>query len=391
MLAQAFQLLEESYQEMVEIRRDLHRNPELSFQEVRTSRLIADYLRDLGLAVRTEVGGRGVVARLPGRKRHKTVALRADFDALPIQDEKNVPYKSTVPGVMHACGHDVHTAALLVTAKVLTGMQEHLKGDIVFVFQHAEEQVPGGARAMIEDDCLEGVDVIYGAHVASIAPLGMVGIRSGSTTAAADEFEIVIGGKGGHGAFPHTSVDPLVTACQLVVSLQQIVSRRVDPLKAAVLTVGTFQAGSAPNVIPDTAKITGTVRTFDEEVRELMEQTIRQVATCTAEGAGAAATISYTRGYPSVWNDPCEASRVESVAAQVFGKEKILPIEPLMGAEDFSYYLQRVPGCFFYVGGGNKEIGATYPHHHPLFDVDERSMLYIGKLFVSLVSHCLSE
>lgn len=391
MIAKLFARLEELYPEAVQFRRDLHMYPELSFHEVNTPEKVADTLRGLGLDVRTGVGGRGVVGLLTGGKPGKTVALRADFDALPIQDEKDVAYKSRIPGVMHACGHDIHTAALLSVAKVLSEFREELPGNIVFIHQFAEEVIPGGAKPMIEDGCLDGVDVIFGAHVASSIPVGQIGVGEGSMMAAGDSFEIELIGKGAHGAYPHLSVDPLLLGSQLVVNLQQIVSRRVDPLKPAVITCGTFTSGQAYNVIPETAKITGTVRTFHEDVRDLIEEAIGQVAAATCEGAGATVRYTYTRGYPALFNHAEETKRVEELAKVMYGEENVMQLPPAMGMEDFAYYVQKVPGTFFNVGGMNQDIQATYPHHHPKFDVDERSMRGIGQLFIAAVLHYLTD
>ncbi|MGO0060345.1 amidohydrolase [Brevibacillus fluminis] len=386
-----FARLEALYPKLVAMRRDLHMYPELSFQEVRTPQKIADAYRAWGLEVREQVGGRGVVAFLRGKNPGKTVALRADFDALPIQDEKEVSYKSRIEGVMHACGHDIHTASLLGVAETLAAEREALSGTVVFIHQFAEEVPPGGASAMIEDGCLDGMDVIFGAHVASILPLGVIGVKEGYLTAASDNFTIEISGKGGHGAGPHLTVDALVTGSQLVTALQQIVSRRVDPLQPAVLTVGTFMSGGAPNVIAQTATIEGTVRTFDEATRSLMEEAIGTITHATAAAAGARADYAYSKGYPAGWNHPDETRQVERLAKELFGPEQVMQLPAGMGGEDFAYYLQRVPGSFFYVGGGNEEIGASYPHHHPRFDVDERSMLFIGKLFLAIVLDSLSQ
>jgi amidohydrolase len=390
MLNQLFSRLEDLFPELVEFRRDLHMNPELSFHEEQTPKKIASFLTDLGLEVVTGVGGRGVVGLLKGGKPGKTVALRADFDALPIQDEKDVPYKSKVPGVMHACGHDIHTAGLLGVAKVLSEVKEELEGNVVFIHQFAEELAPGGAKPMIEDGCLDGVDVIYGAHVWSMDPYGTVGVKEGFTMAASDSFEIEINGKGGHGATPHLTVDPLVVGSQMVLNLQQIVSRRVDPLKPAVVTVGSFHSGEAFNVIPNTAKLKGTVRTFDEDVRDMIEEAIDQIATSTCDNAGATVKFNYLRGYPALWNHPEEIRRVEEIAQGILDHDKVNRMESIMGGEDFAYYLEKVPGAFFFVGGGNPDIEATYPHHHPMFNVDERSMLITGKLFISSVLNYLS-
>ncbi|MFS0782031.1 M20 metallopeptidase family protein [Bacillus sp. 1P06AnD] len=387
MLEKMFERLNEIYPELVEIRRDLHMYPELSYQEVHTPKKIADYLMNLGIEVETGIGGRGVVGKLRGGKPGKTIAFRADFDALPIQDEKTVSYKSRVPGVMHACGHDIHTAALLGTAKVLSEVKDRLVGDIVFIHQFAEEVSPGGAQAMIADGCLEGVDSIFGAHVFSFEPFGTIGIRAGTMMAAIDGFHIEISGFGGHGSQPHQTVDSLVIGCQLVLNLQQIVSRRIDPLQPAVVTVGSFESGKASNVIANSAKISGTVRSFDPGVRDCIENAIKQIAKSTCEGAGAEVHIQYERGYPPVINHLDETRHIEEWAKSVVGEEHVIQRKLGMGSEDFAYYLQHRPGAFFSVGGGNPEMAAIYPNHHPKFDVDERSMINISKMFLSAACH----
>ncbi|AIG26850.1 M20 metallopeptidase family protein [Brevibacillus laterosporus] len=391
MIQPMLERLEQLYPELVKFRRDLHMYPELSFQEVNTPIKIADYLRQIGLEVKTGVGGNGVLGVLKGGKPGKTVALRADFDALPIQDEKEVIYKSRVHGVMHACGHDIHTAGLLGVAKVLSEYRDELPGTVIFIHQFAEELLPGGAVSMIEAGCLDGVDVIYGAHVSSDQPVGVVGVKSGYILAAADSFYMEITGKGGHGAYPHKAIDPLVIGSQLVLNLQQIVSRRIDPLQAAVLTVGSFHAGKAFNVIPQSVTLSGTVRTFDENVRQKIETSLEQITKTTCEGSGAMFTIDYERGYPALCNDETETERIHQLAKLLVGDDHTEILEARMGAEDFAYYLQKIPGTFFYVGGRNPEIQATYPHHHPMFDVDERSMLVAGKLFISAVMNYLTE
>lgn len=385
MLNDLFAKLDQLYPEMVRVRRDLHMYPELSYHEVNTPQKVAEYLRALGLEVRTEVGGRGVVGLLRGGKPGKTIALRADFDALPIQDEKNVEYKSRIAGVMHACGHDIHTAALLGVAHVLSERKEELAGNVVFLHQFAEEMPPGGAIAMIEDGCLDGVDEIYGAHVWSSEPYGTIGVTDGFAMASGDGFDIEITGRGGHGAQPHLTIDPLVVGCQLVVNLQQIVSRRVNPIDAAVLSVGSIHSGLAANVIPDSCSIKGTVRTFNEEVRRFIEQQVRQITQATCDAMGAVGTIHYRSGYNAVWNHPEQTRQIRLLAQQLVGEENVKQLAPSMAGEDFSNYLNQVPGTFFFVGGGNPDIGATYPHHHPMFDADERSMLLIGKVFLSAV------
>jgi amidohydrolase len=373
-MEQLFKRLAEYNSEMIEIRRHLHQNPELSFEEVETPRFIADYHTKLGLEVRTGVGGRGVVAKLKGGKPGRTVALRADFDALPIQEENDLPFKSKVPGVMHACGHDGHTATLLVLAKVLTEMKAELDGNIVFIHQHAEELAPGGAIAMIEDGCLDGVDVIYGTHLWATMATGTVGYRTGPVMAAADSFTIKIQGKGGHGAQPHKTKDSIVIGSQLVTNLQQIISRRVNPLEAAVVSIGAFEAKNAFNVIADTAQLTGTVRTFKDEVRSAIEQEIDRVAKGTCLAADATYEYIFKRGYPPVVNHKEDTEFIVNAAKNVPGV-KLEEIEPEMGGEDFAYYLQRVQGTFFFTGAEDSTWDETYPHHHPKFKINEDALL----------------
>ncbi|UII54185.1 M20 family metallopeptidase [Cytobacillus spongiae] len=388
---QLYKLLEEHYEEMVEIRRHLHENPELSFEEVETPKYIAAYHEKLGHEVRTEVGGRGVVATLKGGKPGKTVALRADFDALPIHEEANVPFKSKVDGVMHACGHDGHTATLLVLAKVLNMMKDDLEGSVVFIHQHAEEYAPGGAIAMVEDGCLDGVDVIFGTHLWATEPVGKIGYRSGPVMAAADRFEIKIQGKGGHGAMPHLTKDAVVIGAQLVSNLQQIVSRRVDPLESAVLSIGSFEAKNAFNVISDTAKLIGTVRTFNEDIRDLVEKEMERVIKGTCLTSDASYEYAFHRGYPAVVNHEKETEFVVNLAKDVPGVEEVYESAPVMGGEDFAYYLQHVKGTFFFTGAGDPSWEVTYPHHHPKFMIDERSLLVAANTLGAATLQYLSQ
>ncbi|WP_053361813.1 M20 family metallopeptidase [Bacillus sp. FJAT-27251] len=382
-----FGKLDNLYEEMVDIRRYLHQHPELSFQEVNTAAYIRSYYEKLGIEVRGDVGGNGVVAKIHGGKPGKTVALRADFDALPIQDEKKVPYKSQVPGIMHACGHDGHTATLLVLAKALNEIKGSLAGTYVMIHQHAEEYAPGGAIAMIEDGCLEGVDVIFGTHLWASEPTGTVQYRIGPIMAAADRFEITIQGKGGHGAQPHKTNDAIVTASQLVINLQQIVSRRVNPTEPAVLSVGSFMAENAFNVIADKAKLIGTVRTFSEEARSFIENQLEKViqGTCLANEC----TYDYTffRGYPAVVNHGPETEFLIESVSHVPQVTKIEESELQMGGEDFAYYLQHVKGSFFFTGANPNGTGTAYPHHHPKFDFDEKAMLIAAKSLGAAAIH----
>lgn len=378
-----FSRLDNIYDEMVEIRRFLHQNPELSFQEENTAKYIADFHRKLGHEVRENVGGNGVLAYLKGANPGPTVALRADFDALPIHEETDVPFKSQNDGVMHACGHDGHTATLLGLAKVLNGMQSEIEGTVLFLHQHAEELPPGGAIAMIEDGCLEGVDVIFGTHLQAQMPLGEIGYRSGPLQAAPDRFDIKIIGKGGHGANPHETKDSIVIGGQLIGNLQQIVSRRVDPLESAVVSVCNFEAKNPYNVIADTASMTGTVRTFKEDIRNFIETEIERIVKGTCFAADADYEYTYMRGYPTTVNHKEETEFVAGLAGDVPGVEAVTETEPIMGGEDFSYYLQNVKGTFFFTGAKNPEWTESFPHHHPKFDIDERALLIASKVLGS--------
>lgn len=379
MLNQLYAKLEGYYDEMVSIRRYMHQHPELSFQEYNTANYIKDFYEQLKIEVKGNVGGNGVVAKVYGKKLGKTIALRADFDALPIQDEKDVPYKSLVPGVMHACGHDGHTATLLVLAKALNEMKDELEGNYVFIHQHAEEYAPGGAITMIEDGCLDGVDVIFGTHLWASEPTGTIQYRTGPIMAAADRFEILIQGKGGHGAQPHKTKDAIVTASQLVVNLQQVVSRKVNPVESAVVTVGSFIAENAFNVIADKAKLIGTVRTFNEDVRHFIEKEMERIIQGTCHMSSSSYQFTYERGYPAVVNHERETEFLINVAEEIPGVISIEETEPQMGGEDFAYYLQNVPGTFFFTGAKPAGVDTSYPHHHPKFDIDEKSMLIAAK------------
>lgn len=374
-----FTLIDENYEEMVGIRRHLHEYPELSFEEVETPAYIAAYHKEVGHEVREGVGGRGVVAVLRGARPGKTVALRADFDALAIQEENDLPYKSKVAGKMHACGHDGHTATLLGLAKALNKMKSEITGNIIFIHQHAEEVAPGGAKPMIEDGCLDGVDVIFGTHLWAPTPIGEILVKDGAIMAAADKVEIAIQGKGGHGAEPHHSIDAVTLASQFVISAQQLISRRIDPLKSAVLTIGHFEAINPFNVIADRVKLAGTIRTFEEDVRTQMEQELEAVLNATCLAFGASYEYRYTRGYPPVYNHQKETEFVAQLASTVPGVEQVKTCPPFMVGEDFAYYLEKVPGTFFFTGAKSPEWETAYPHHHARFNFDERAMLIAAK------------
>ncbi|WP_342508771.1 M20 family metallopeptidase [Sporosarcina sp. FSL K6-2383] len=376
MKEQLFEKLDSAFEDMIVIRRHLHMHPELSFKEEKTAQYIYDFYADLGVDVQMGVGGNGVVARVKGGRPGKTVALRADFDALPIQDDKDVPYKSTVPGVMHACGHDGHTATLLQVAKAIHELQEVLTGEYVFIHQHAEEYAPGGAISMIADGCLDGVDVIFGTHLWSLTPSGTIEYLAGPVMAAADRFTIAIQGSGGHGAAPHQTKDAIVIGAQLVMNLQQLVARRVNPIDSAVLSIGSFVADNAFNVIADSATLGGTVRSFNPKVRDLMELEMKRVVDGTAFAHDCTIDFHYYRGYPAVVNHATETDFLKTVAETVPGVQAVVESTPQMGGEDFAYYLEKVPGTFFFTGAKPAE---PYPHHHPKFDFDENAMLIAAK------------
>ncbi|WP_409366862.1 M20 family metallopeptidase [Lysinibacillus sp. 38-6] len=374
---QLLEKIDAHFDEMVAIRRHLHMHPELSFQEQETANYIIEYYQKLGVPVEPNVSGYGLIARIKGSKPGKRIALRADFDALPIQDEKNVPYKSTVPGVMHACGHDGHTATLLIVGKLLWEMRDDLAGEYVLIHQHAEEADPGGAIGMVQAGALDGVDAIFGTHLSSNHPTGMIGYRVGPLMAAVDSFELKIQGKGGHGAHPHQTKDAIVIGSQLVMNLQQLVARRVAPTESAVLTVGSFVASNADNIIADTAYLNGTIRTFDKDVRATMEREFRRVVQGTEIAHDCTIELEYRKGYPAIVNHEKETLFVRDVAQGICD---VVEIPATMGGEDFAYYLEEKPGTFFFTGAEPVEYA---PHHHPKFDIDEKGMLVAAKVMLS--------
>jgi amidohydrolase len=355
-------------QEAIAWRRHLHANPELSFEEVETSRYVEETLRSFDGLELSRPTPTSVVASLRGSRPGKVLALRADIDALPIQEETGLDFASTRPGVMHACGHDGHTAMLLGTAKLLAARRDDLAGEVRFLFQHAEEKPPGGARQLVDAGVMNGVDLVVGAHLASIQEAGKVSCRPGPIAAAADTFSAEIRGQGGHAAMPHLTLDPVVVAAQVVTNLQQLVSRVVDPLQSAVVSVTRFHAGTADNIIPEAVELGGTVRTFDPEVRAAVREGLERVMRGVTGAHGATFTLDYVEGYAAVVNDEEAAGRVEAAARAALGDDAIMEAEPIMGGEDFSAYLEKAPGAFFWVGAGGE---GAFPHHHPRFTIDE--------------------
>ncbi|PKE43388.1 amidohydrolase [Macrococcoides caseolyticum] len=375
-------LVNKYYDELVAIRRYLHMHPELSFQEEKTPEYIAAFLEEQGITVERNVGGRGVVGRLIKDESLPTLAIRADFDALPIQDEKDAPYKSQVPGVMHACGHDAHTAVLMITAKILAKNFDKINGNLVFIHQHAEEVDPGGAIQMIADNCLKGVDAIIGQHVSSDLDVGKLGYKYGTATGIPDDFWITIKGKGGHAAHPDTTIDPVAAAIRLCNDLQYIVSRKTSATTPAVISVTQLQAGDQNNVIPDSAKIAGTIRTFDPTTQKLMIDELKRCLEGLVTTMGITYDLKYSKGYPPVVNTTNETDLIVNAARKIEDIEELVELKPSLGGEDFSYYLQRVPGSFFYTGRRNENFKADFPHHHPKFDIDEKGMLNAVKVFL---------
>lgn len=377
------------YDEMVKWRRHLHMHPELSYEEKETSNFIAGKLEELGISVTRNVGGHGVVGVIRSGS-GPVVALRADMDALAIQDEKQCEYRSTVPGVMHACGHDAHTAGLLGVARMLMKHRDKWHGEIRLLFQPAEEVSPGGAIAMIEAGVLDGVDAVYGIHLWTPLPFGTVATRPGPMMASVDDFFLTIYGKGGHGGMPHQCIDAVVIGASLVQQFQTIVSRNVSPLDTAVISIGSLQAGTTQNVIADRAIIKGTVRAFTPEVRRLLQERIERMIKCTCEMYQAEYELEYRIGYPTLVNDEHEAARMLRAAESSFGSEHVAIADMIMPAEDFSYYGDVAPACFGFVGAGNDQY-ASYSHHHPMFDIDERSMLYAGQWLIASAMNALND
>ena len=377
-------------------RRDFHVHPELAYEEVRTAGIVADRLRALGVEdVRTGIAQTGVTGLIRGRKAGAgpTVLLRADMDALPILEENEVEYRSQSPGVMHACGHDAHTAMLMGVARLLNERRDEFPGTVKLLFQPAEESPPGGAKPMIDAGVLEDpkVDAAFGLHIHQDGPVGTIELRPGPAMAAADRFHMVVRGKGGHGAKPQDSIDPIVIGAQIVTALQTLVAREVDPTEEAVVTVGTFMAGKAFNVIPDTAELGGTVRTFNAQNRDLLERRIGDLARGIAAAMGGDVDYSYTRGYPATVNDPDMTELVREEAARVVGEESVRHAPLMMGAEDFSYFLEAVPGAFWFVGSQNPERGLVWGHHHPRFDLDEEAMAIGMESMVNVALRYLNE
>jgi len=370
---------------IIATRRDFHKHPELSFQEKRTSEIVAKKLESYGIEVLRHIGKTGVVGILKGDKPGPCIALRADMDALPIQETSDVVYKSVNKGVMHACGHDAHTAMLLGAAEVLSKLKSKIKGTVKFIFQPAEEGY-GGAKFMIEDGAIDGVQEIYGLHVWNYQKSGTIGIKSGPVMAAADLFTIKINGVGGHGATPQGTVDCVIVASHLIQALQTIVSRNSNPLESTVVTIGQINGGYNFNIIADEIILKGTTRSYSEKNRQLIKQRMREIIQGIEKAFGAKIILDYKDGYPPVINNKNVTEKTKNAAQKIAGKNNVIPPYLSMGGEDFSYFLNEIPGCFFFLGSSptDSEPMST-PQHCSHFDIDEEAMLIGSSIFIELV------
>lgn len=375
MLSEIKNIAETFAPRLIEIRRHIHAHPELSGQEHQTSAYIAGVLSSCGIHVTEAVGKTGVVGDLVGKGTDKrTLAIRTDMDALPINEHTKLEFASRNPGIMHACGHDVHSTLGLGTAMILSQLSEHIPGKMRFLFQPAEE-IAQGAKWMVQDGAMEGVDAIYGVHVFPSIQARHVGIRYGALTSAADDLEIIIQGESGHGARPHQAIDAIWISSQVITALQQAISRTQNPLHPIVLTIGKIEGGTAPNIIADRVRLLGTVRSLHPESHENLPQWIENIVTHTCKTYGAKCEVNYRRGVPSVQNDPKLTQILEAASREAWGNDcvEILP-EPSLGAEDFSVYLEKAPGCMFRLGVGHSDR-PNYPLHHPKFEIDEASII----------------
>lgn len=358
----------------VEIRRHIHANPELSYEEFETAKFVAERLRSMRIEPKEGLAGTGLVAIIKGKNPEKhTVALRADMDALPITEKNDVPYKSKNEGVMHACGHDVHTSCVLGAARILNELKDSFEGSVKLIFQPGEEKNPGGASLMIKDGALENPkpNTMLGQHVMPFIKTGKVGFREGMYMASADEVYLTVKGKGGHAALPDRAIDPIVIAAQIITALQQVISRNADPKSPTVLTFGTIQGGHAQNIIPDEVKISGTFRALNEEWRFKAHELITRAAKGIAEGLGGTCDVFIDVGYPFLSNDAETTRKARLAAEEYLGEENVEDLDLWLGAEDFAYYSHVVPSCFYRLGTGNEAKNTTNGVHTPNFNIDE--------------------
>ena len=390
-----FEQCHRHFNDIVAIRRDIHQYPELGFDVHRTAGIAADALQTLGIPIKTGIGRTGVVGDLEVPGATHRIALRADMDALPIQELTDVPFKSKIDGKAHLCGHDAHTAMLIGTARILSELRSSLKSHVRFIFQPSEEAPPGGAPAMIADGALEDVDEIYGIHVFPLYAVGEYATCVGPMLAQSDTFKITLTGRGGHAAFPHLTVDPIVVSAQFVTALQSVIARNVDPLDSAVISVTQLHGGDANlqngltgaalNVIPPKVLIGGTVRTLQKSVQTRVRRQLESLLAGLADAHDATYTFDYQEGYPVTYNhEPCVNTAVSTAQGLVGEDNIIFPVPPILGGEDFGYYSQKIPACFVMVGAGNEEKGIVNMCHHPQFDIDEACLVYGMALLTNL-------
>lgn len=367
-------LADKYFDEVVKLRRTIHSNPELAFEEHETSKLVASTLEKYGVDVKRGIARTGILGTLKGKGKGKTVALRSDMDALPIPEATGLPFASKNQGKMHACGHDAHTAIGLGAAMILSELRDEFSGEVRFLFQPSEEKNPGGAPFMIEDGALEGVDEIYGLHVIAQNDAGTVGFCEGEMMASADELYITIKGKSGHGARPQFAIDPIVTSAQVILALQTLVSRNLDPFKQGVITIGSVHGGFAPNIIPEEVKLVGTLRSMTKEWRDYAHIRVKEITEGICAAAGAVCEVLIDKGYPVLRNEPGKTVFAEDCAIELFGSDNVFKADRLMGAEDFAYYLEKVPGTFYRLGIRNQKQGITADIHNDHFTIDEEAL-----------------
>lgn len=381
-------MLQERKDEITQIRRHLHEHPELSFHEAETAKFIQDFYKGKDVEVATEVGnGHAVVVTIKGGKPGKMIALRADFDALPIEEQTDLPFKSKNPGVMHACGHDGHTAYLLVLADCLIQLKENIPGTIKIVHQHAEETPPGGAKSVVESGILDDVDQIFGIHVFPFGESGQVYYHSGYAMAGRTYFKLKIQGVGGHGSSPHMANDAIVAGAYFVTAIQTVVSRRLNPFDTGVITIGSFDGKGSFNVIKDAVELEGDVRYMNTENRDKMDAEIHRIVAGIEAMFGVTVELTYTNDYPPLYNDPAVTEQVVASLQKGVGEylTGISEYDMLSGSEDFAYYLQKIPGVFFYIGAKPKNTSNAYFNHHPKFDIDEDALLVAAKSVADVV------
>jgi carboxypeptidase Ss1 len=374
--------------EIIETRREIHQKPELAYKERATSKLVTEKLKSLGLKVKTGIGGTGVMAILQGPRTGKVVALRADMDALPIEELADIDFRSRVKGVMHACGHDTHVAMLLGTAKLLVSRRKDLPGTVKFLFQPAEEHGGrGGAKPMIQAGVMKNpdVDYVFGLHIEDDVNSGVFAFRAGPIMASPDTFEIKVIGRGGHGAYPHETIDPVYVAAQVIVALQGVSGRMIDPVQPFVITIGSIHSGTKENIIPDQAILKGTLRTLDETTRKRAKTKIAEVAQGVSKAFGAKAEVEFEKdAYPVTINDKAATEQAMRTLAKIPGT-KVSVREPVMGGEDFSRFLQEAPGTFYFLGTHNPAKGCEHPNHSPRFKVDE-DVLKLGAASLAMLA-----